>query len=61
MKTDIIESKFDDGIYIKFRNLKRIDDFDTIASIIDKNIEVELKKYSKNKIKIIKITVPSYH
>ena len=42
MKTEIIESKFDDGIYIKFRNLKRIDDFDTIASIIEKNIEVEL-------------------
>ena len=42
MKTEIIESKFDDSIYIKFRNLKRIDDFDTIASIIDKNIEVEL-------------------
>ena len=42
MKTEIIESKFDESIYIKFRNLKCIDDFDTIASIIDKNIEVEL-------------------
>ena len=42
MKTEIIESKFDDGIYLKFKNLKYIDDFDTIAGIIDKHIEIEL-------------------
>jgi hypothetical protein len=42
MKTEIIESKFDDGIYIKFKNLKYIDDYDILVEIIDKNIEIEL-------------------
>jgi len=42
MKTEIIESKFDDGIYLKFKNLKFIDDFDIIATNINNNIEVEL-------------------
>jgi len=42
MKTEIFESKFEDDLYLNFKNLKYIDDFDIIAKIIDKNIEVEL-------------------
>lgn len=40
--TEIIESKFQSGIHICFNNLGYIDDFDTIADVIDNNISVEL-------------------
>jgi len=45
MKTEIIELKLDDGINIHFKNLDYIDDFDLVANIIEKNINVKLIEY----------------